>query len=577
MSLHCLILEFEYDRLARPSDHGLSSDRRLLAVGYASVRVVCDATGVVLGEFPLARQYAPGFHRLYGLSDPEEWGAWSDGKRSCFLLVLSAKPTSPYRVEIFSHFIFAAGRPFVQARVRVNGRYTGDVRFVAHGHAVHRISQTSNSEEVAVASNVASPADHKAVLTIVLISYNTWQLTAGSVAYVLASDLQVPYEIVVVDNGSDEDQFAALKELEVPIAILRLDERRSFGEANNVAVERASSTKILFLNNDAFVAPGCIALLSEALDDLTIGAAGPVLTYPDGRLQEAGGFINSDASVTLRDWSNFGGQLGNLRPISPIDYASAACLMMRRDDFLRLGGFDPAYEPAYNEDTDLCCRLLACGKPVVLVRDAQVMHIRSATFQTLAASDSIIGAPERSGEIFRSRWGPWLWTRDPEELPSSEAFVLDNLERLLDRFAPDRVNAIFSAQPLSGIAGAHVVAISHARVVARHQRDEQRVKGLPLRAPGARHLVRREHARHARHLVGGADRGGRPEPACPPLRSISRHARSRQRTRPIWRSARSRYLSIALARCRLRRRSTAGEISCIVPCRYTCTASLKRR
>src|SRR5439155_816749 len=57
-----------------------------------------------------------------------------------------------------------------------------------------------------------------------------------------------------------------------------------------------------------------------------------------------------------------------------------------------------------------------------------------------------------------------------------------------------------------------------AGVVARHQPDEQRVKGLLLRAPGARHLVRREHARHARHLVGGADRGGRPEPACPPLR-----------------------------------------------------------
>ena len=144
-----------------------------------------------------------------------------------------------------------------------------------------------------------------------------------------------------------------------------------------------------------------------------MAAVGPMFLYPDGRVQEVGGVIVPTGDAV---------QIGKGAVWGPdhydtpclVDYCSAACLMMRRSDFLKVGGFGLEWEPAYYEDTDLCLKLWTqCGK-VMVNPNARVVHIESKT-----TSDSRLKLHDIS-EINRARfvkkWGPWLEARQTSHL-----------------------------------------------------------------------------------------------------------------------------------------------------------------
>ena len=460
MPHHTLLLEFDYETLVRPSDIGASNDTRLLAVGYRSVTVTCEATGRTLGHFELSAQFPPGFHPIYGFSNPEPWGVWSEGKRSCFLLELCDAPVQEYRINV-SHMIVPEGGPGIRTRVLGNARpvdnvvFNGSETFDFLIRAEHRL-------DVVAAAAVEGPLrpDVPIELSIVIVNYNAWALTSACIASLLSSGLNCSAEILVLDNGSSGCEFAALERLELPIQLKRFAERRSFGEANNFAAERARGSAILFLNNDAFVQYGCIDHLANALAAGAFGVVGAVLEYPDGRLQEAGAFVSMDGRIVHRDHSNIHGDVRDLPAVSAVDYVSGACLMIRRDEFIRLGGFDPLYEPAYNEDVDLCFQIRAGGKRAALVRDAHVLHIRNATLNKLTRDDPHLSAPALSQDIFRSRWGAWLWTREACDLPLTDTIAPEKLKELVGGFPDRSVNAVFSTEPLSGRTGEHTVALS---------------------------------------------------------------------------------------------------------------------
>src|SRR5690606_39424709 len=107
--------------------------------------------------------------------------------------------------------------------------------------------------------------------------------------------------------------------------------------------------------------------------DLDAGLVGAQLLYPDGRLQEAGGIVFNDGSA--RNYGRFGDPSDPRHAyLRDIDYASAAAIAIPRDLFLRLGGFDARYAPAYYEDTDLAFAVRAAGRRVLYQPGARVIH-----------------------------------------------------------------------------------------------------------------------------------------------------------------------------------------------------------
>ena len=173
------------------------------------------------------------------------------------------------------------------------------------------------------------------------------------------------------------------------------------------------------LNNDAFLTEGVVEKLLAQIIHHEVGAVGPAFRYPDGWLQEMGGFVASDGHGCL---SIFNGHTWDTPSVLDVDYISAACLLVRRTDFLAAGGFAPEFTHAYFEDTDLCLRLRSMGKKTRLVKSAVVYHIHGATYKRAEFETERIKANGRNLNTMRSRWGRWLVTRDASDAPKTATF-----------------------------------------------------------------------------------------------------------------------------------------------------------
>src|SRR5690606_25428578 len=111
------------------------------------------------------------------------------------------------------------------------------------------------------------------------------------------------------------------------------------------------------------------------------GLVGSRLIYPDGRLQEAGGIIFNDGS----GWNYGRFEDPDDRRFAfrrEVDYCSGAAIMLRREPFERLGGFDQRYAPAYYEDTDLAFAVRAAGLKVIYEPRSRVIHFEGITAGT---------------------------------------------------------------------------------------------------------------------------------------------------------------------------------------------------
>lgn len=206
---------------------------------------------------------------------------------------------------------------------------------------------------------------------------------------------------------------------EVPMRIVELGANKGFAEACNAGAKEARGDYIVFLNNDAFLRPGTIdELLAAFAANPDCGAAGPVMLNIDDSLQEAGCSIQPDGFPVRHGRDNPDYDLQSLPRFKPVDYVSGACLMVKRDEFLSMGGFQSKYSPAYYEDTDFCLRLLMRGKRVYLASRTSCYHIENATSRDIGDGAWATRTSEAHRAIFLQDWAPYLASRHPADLPN---------------------------------------------------------------------------------------------------------------------------------------------------------------
>lgn len=249
-------------------------------------------------------------------------------------------------------------------------------------------------------------------VSVIILNHNSADLALLAAGSVMASGIDRPYEILVVDNGSRAPEKAALQGSTLPLRLIDLPDNAGFGEGNNIAADAARGHYLLLLNSDAFLSPGAANALIEALETVEdAAAAGPIFRYPDGLLQEAGAFVCADGTTIQRGKRETDFDISRLPPVDVVDYVSASCLLIRRSDFMAVGGFAPQYHLAYSEDVDLCLRMHLLRKIVVMARDAVCFHIEGATTsapEIAPASDSVAMA---NRQALLGSWGPYLSSR----------------------------------------------------------------------------------------------------------------------------------------------------------------------
>jgi GT2 family glycosyltransferase len=245
-------------------------------------------------------------------------------------------------------------------------------------------------------------------VSIIVVNWNRAAMTLRCLEYIWCNTAGIEYEIILVDNGSRPDELSQIQELPGPARTIKLSRNRYFGEANNIGVEAAMGEYVCLLNNDAFVHEDWLRPLVTLLEQTPkAGAVGPRFIYFDGRLQEAGAIVNSDGSVIQI------GQFGDPDDLifaanRQVDYISAACILMRRRSFLKVLGFDPAWEPAYYEDVELCLKLRMSGLRTFYCSGATVTHLGNATCCDPANRVWIDYVAQINKLKFRNRWGAFL-------------------------------------------------------------------------------------------------------------------------------------------------------------------------
>lgn len=227
-------------------------------------------------------------------------------------------------------------------------------------------------------------------VSIIIVNYRSSALVNDCIRSIFDKTTGVSYEIIVVDNATEDLSQALISYGDERVRIMQLKENVGFGRANNAGAKIAEGRNLFLLNPDTVLINNAIRILSDYLDqNINVGACGgnlfdenenPVHSY---RRILPGIFwdLNEFSGGRIERW-RFGSldlQFNNDSLPLEVGYITGADLMMRRSEYEELGGFDPVFF-MYYEETDLTARIKrTLGKKVVNVPQAKIVHLIGKT------------------------------------------------------------------------------------------------------------------------------------------------------------------------------------------------------
>ena len=256
-----------------------------------------------------------------------------------------------------------------------------------------------------------SGVDHGTLrISVIIASRNTRQLTVDCLASLAEAAPSRPYEIIVVDNASSDGTVDAIRTRFPQVRIIECQENLGLAQANNLGAAEASGELMLFLNSDTLVPPQALSRLAAPFEaDPRIGIAAPRLVRPDGRVQGTASFLMTPLTVLLptarrRAKKAIGRAVQGSGSLAGIAYFCGAAVMVRREAFEAVGGFDPSFF-FYCEDPDLCKRLADGGWDLAFVPETAIVHVGASSSKSIRIGADIERNRGRCHYI-RKHFGP---------------------------------------------------------------------------------------------------------------------------------------------------------------------------
>lgn len=302
--------------------------------------------------------------------------------------------------------------------------------------------QVEPAPSVAAWNRVIYPVPQPEPLVSVIIpSRDHADMLARTVQGLLDRTHYPALEVLIVDNGSTEPDALALLDalaLDPRVRVLRCPGPFNYSALNNGAVREAAGSLILLLNNDIDVIdPDWLReMVSHAIRP-GVGAVGAKLLFPDGTIQHGGVTIGMGGVAGhqyLHKPGNDPGYFGHLKLTRNVTAVTAACLLVRRQAFLEVGGFDEVALPVAFNDVDLCLKLVEKGYRNLWTPFAELFHLESAS----RGSDLTGEKAARFNQeclYMQQRWGHLL-DNDPYCNPNLSLLAADAALAFPPRVAP---------------------------------------------------------------------------------------------------------------------------------------------
>jgi GT2 family glycosyltransferase len=262
----------------------------------------------------------------------------------------------------------------------------------------------------------AAPAAPDAV-SVIVVSYNTREMTLDCLRS-LAAETRAPHETIVVDNASTDGSPEAIAAAFPEVRLLAETANHGFAAANNLAATRARGDYLLLLNPDTLVLDGAVdRLLAFARIRPEAGIWGGRTLYGDGRLNpascwrrmtpwnlfcRASGLTGLFPGSGLFNAEAYGGWPRDTE--RAVDIVTGCFLLIRRDLWQRLGGFDPAFF-MYGEEADLCLRAHALGAAPRVTPEAVIVHHGGASERVRA--DKMVRLLSAKAELIERHVPAW--------------------------------------------------------------------------------------------------------------------------------------------------------------------------
>lgn len=224
-------------------------------------------------------------------------------------------------------------------------------------------------------------------ISFIILNYRSGRLVKNCINSLIDSQVKLSYEIIIADNNSNDPYWPKLKLLFPQAVFLENKKNGGYGYGNNQAMKIAKGKYIVILNPDIFVLPNTMQTLYDFMEKTpNCAIVAPKLLNADGTTQQTYGrfpdwhlpfyrrsFLGSTDKG--RAWlNNYFYNHKTFTEATKVDWVFGACLFMRKDDILKVGGFDERYF-MYIEDTDLCHQVTTIGKDVYYLPQASLIHL----------------------------------------------------------------------------------------------------------------------------------------------------------------------------------------------------------
>jgi len=253
-------------------------------------------------------------------------------------------------------------------------------------------------------------------ISFIIVNYKTQELVAGAIDSINIYAKGFNWEIIVVDNDSQDGSVEFLREKYPKVKVIREKQNLGFGRGNNVGVKQAKGEYLFFFNSDAYLTDTSLSKLLDRTREIeNLGAIAPLILNTDKSIQQSGGYFPTLLKIFL--WMSFIDDLPGGAALKPfhidhdgfykkereLDWITGAAFMVPAEVFKKVGGFDREIF-MYGEDVDLCYRIKKAGYRVLMYPESRIVHIGQGSSGKISKS-AILGEYKTILHVYEKHQG----------------------------------------------------------------------------------------------------------------------------------------------------------------------------